>query len=700
MPQITENYEQTIKPMHFMMLKNSLFYDFKVNKIGHGFVDVKPDFANSVTNPKCLIEYHLNLIDKNQRNDYYNTKNLLYLLEEINQFSSDQVGKDEFFVKLFQKILFEHPEKFDGKQELKLPRKHFWIGIMMIYFGFIVKFQHIKAGSKGNKTKKFFISLYSISDPDKKLLNFEGNFIPFLNLLSLIISKQKDTFIKEFPLDIQEMEKSYNDFYKLPGGYDKAHQANDENEIFHFYEKYSTNFCFIFLYAAIKTDQKNIVKLIFDYNNFLISCPEFPSNMKVGDIHHYTVKMFLENKYELGREKLPKNWIPHEVMEDYLDSRITCHQNFYKINCQFMLPYYNHDQNPEKIDDGIMMNEDYGTMDYILNDYELKSLVTHPVMEMIIRTKIEKYDRLFFWNLVIFVFTYIGPTFYLVFLLHSYNKSAWEDGDEPENTYNNTLIIESIKNFTENFNNETTTNFIYKIDKDKRFILLIFISILRTIPISIREKIQYSYVNRDNYIRKISNIIELGLIILPFIFSMLTWLFLYNKDSYCIFVTLVVIEGINVLLMIIATAILYPVLRFAIYMKCFLTVFTTYMMIFMLFLPLFFGCVAMAFIIFDKKLGGKINEFHGFGNASTKYIIMYAGELDIDSEKLSGFIQVIAITMIIILIINKVNLIISIVVNDVQKVMDQAKEFSLRLYGKKYVELSKKIRIFYATKIE
>ena len=123
-------------------------------------------------------------------------------------------------------------------------------------------------------------------------------------------------------------------------------------------------------------------------------------------------------------------------------------------------------------------------------------------------------------------------------------------------------------------------------------------------------------------------------------------------------------------------------------MKCFQTVFGTYLMIFFLFLPLFVGCAAMAFIVFDKNIGGKIEQFHTLGNASMKYIVMYSGEMSIEIEKISGFLQGVAITLMIILVINKANLILSIVVDDVKKIMDQAKEFSLRLYAEKYVEFA------------
>ena len=164
--------------------------------------------------------------------------------------------------------------------------------------------------------------------------------------------------------------------------------------------------------------------------------------------------------------------------------------------------------------------------------------------------------------------------------------------------------------------------------------------------------------------------------------------------------SIIAVEALNVLLMIIATVTLYPALKFSIYMKCFQTIFCTYLMAFMLFLPLFCGCIGLAYILFDQYAGGQIEEFQGIGNAATKYIIMYAGEINIDAGQLSGIIQVIAMTIIIILIINKANLILSVVINDVQKIMQKSKEYSLRLYAKRYVEFAEKIRVFYATEIE
>jgi len=708
---VPTEYEHIHQPLHYMMLKNSLFCDFKLkNKL----TEVSSENPENNNNVKCFIEYHLKLIDKNEKDDYDNTHNLLYLFEEMCHYRPEEMGKNQFFVELFQEILSEEPEIFDGEHELKLPRKHFWIGLMMIYWNYFVEFEPIDTDSNSNASKKYSIILRSVTKPDQDVIKLEGFYIPFLSILSMIIVKKEDKFIEEFPNEMMIMEKSYREIYKLENMYDARHQKEDETEIFNFYEKYSSNFSFILLYAAIKTNQKSIVKKVFEFNNFLISIPEFPANMKIEEIHHYTMLMFLENKYELGRGDLPKSWIPQKVMKKFLDSRITSIDNHYKVDCQFMLPYYSHDEKPEEINDALMMNEDYDTMSYILEDNNLRHLVTHPVMEVIIKTKLQKYDRILSWNLFLFVVTYLLPTIALVYLFHRNDEDP--QNDERNNCTNVTEIYENITNYlnmTEGFANITDESINMTAKKDstdssdnKPFInlehhwimILVFVRLIFLVP---REFMQYWYIDKSikKYFQKISNWIECGLIILPLILLGVAWQYINDKEPYQFFI-LVVIEALNVLLMIIATVSLYPAIKFSIYMKCLQTVFSTYLMTFFLFLPLFFGCVAMAFILFDKNLGGQIEDFHDLGNASTKYIIMYSGELNIDAKSISGIVQIIALTIMIILIINKANLILSIVVNDVQKVMDQSKEFTMRLYGKKYVEFAEKIRIFYAVQIE
>lgn len=711
MIRVSKEYEEIRTPKHYMMLKNSLYFDYTVEKTQLNTSKTcistesssSSNFENNTLNvlhestesiqcrpgsalsnvsrseniSRCLLEYHLCLIDENNRMDYENNKILLYLLEEMNQFCPKRMGKENFFEKICERIFNEKAEDFDGHHELKLPRKHFYIGLMMIYWNHCVDF-------KQNRPSIF----RRLSKPEDVIIKSGTESIPFFNLLSLILNKQEAEFIEKFPDEIEKMEKSFKHVYGLPQNYDRQN-VEEEEEIFHFYEKYSTNFCFILLYAAIKTNQKDVIRKIFEYNNFLICCPEFPENMKTEDIHYFTMNMFLESKYELGRDNIPRQWMPQNVFREYLDSRITCCNNFYKIDCNFMLPYYNHDTKLDKIDDGAIANEDFDTMEYIINDFDLAPLVTHPVMEMIIMTKVQKYDRIFFWNLVGFLMIYIMPTTCLVYLLHNYN------------IFDDLIARNKEQMVTGVYNSTKITDESCKEKQEFKLSIIILLNIIRLVFIIMRELMQMKYVDEgiESYFKKISNWLECFLIIFSFFsvtFSILFSIWRYNE----VFYILVVFEALNVILMIIVTTFLYPTLKFSIYMKCFQTVFGTYLTIFFLFLPLFVGCAAMAFIVFDKNVGGQIEDFYTFGNASMKYVVMYSGEMSIEIDKISGFLQGVAMTLIIILVINKANLILSIVVDDVKRIMEQAKEFSLKLYADKYVEFAKKIRIFYACKIE
>jgi len=669
---VSEEYKKIQQPLHFMMLKNSLFYDTSISRSIYKNVQVK-----------CFFEYQMDLIDRNFIEDHENLKNVLYLLEEIHQYCPDKNGRNNFFVELVKQIFSEKVEEFDKKNEPKMPKKHFYIGLMMIYWSYFINFEQIG--------EHFAIALHNKSTSEKDILKKSSKTIPFFEILSLIIRENEDKIIKGLSTFYENMENLYLSIYNIPSNY--TMDAENKEIIFHYYEKYSTNFSFIFLYAAIKTNQKKIMEAVFEYSNFLISCPTFPQNMKAEDIHSDTVAKFIENRYEIGRGDLPKHWISHKMANSFLDSRITCEDNFYKVDCRFMLPYYNYDKVNEKAGNDMILNEDYGTMEYILNDYNLKHLVSHPVMEMIIRAKISKYYRLFFWNLILFLTFYVFPTILLVAELHS-----------TKNSNNSTNLKENI---ADPGMNENSTQ---KVEDPSQspdiglaqlnYFRIILYTLVRVPILLCREIFQFLFRrNKLEYFKKKSNWMEMLLILLPVILVIPIYINWYELSTEA-FVAIAVIEIINIILMITATVSLYPVLQSLIYIKCFFKVFVTYLKVFGLLLPLFFACVAIVFILFDKKIGGEIQDFYSFLNTCIKYIIMYAGELNIETDQIKGILQVTAILVIIFLIINKGNLILSIVIDDVQKIMRQAKEISLRLYAEKYVEFAEEIRTFYACDIE
>ncbi|XP_070498398.1 uncharacterized protein [Chironomus tepperi] len=684
MIKVPENYKHVQKPLHCMMLKDALCYnDDEINR----------DYSN------CMIEYHLELINKDYKLDDDNCNNLMYILEEVHQYCPDRLGKNEYFQELLEKTLRKEPEVYDKKNELKRPTEHFYIGLFMIYWGYYVEYsesKHIAYPEElsNNGTSKYSSSqVYNLKLEHKSIetnlkFNMDTKFNPFLHLLSLIIQEKENEFLNDFPEYLEELETSYKEIYNLPSDYDRSHQHVDNENIFNYYEKYSTHFCFILAYAAIKTNQKAILEKIFEYINFLTLCPEFPPNMIPTQIHNDAVSLFLDNKYELGRQNLPKSWISENVLKDFLDSRISCQDDVYKIDCKFMLPYYNHEDKPNtKDDDPTMMNEDHETMEYIINDHNLESLVTHPVMEMIIMTKIQKYDRIFFWNLIGFFMFYILPTIGLVYIFHSNGNSSTNSTESVETT--------TVSQFDGGFNGtmdsmDTTQQF--------NFIWIYVFSAVRFLFLVPREIMQYFYIYGHDYFKKTSNWVEILLVIIQSI-HIVIFIVYQQFPLELLYFFLIFFEGLNVFFMIIASLSLYPSLKFSIYMKCFQTAFSSYMRVFFLFVPLFLGCASLAFILFDKSIGGQIEEFHSFGNASMKYIMMYSGELDISSDKITGVIQGAVLTLIIILIINKTNLILSIAVNDISNIMEDAKIFSLKLFAKKYVEFAKKMRNFYAVKI-
>jgi len=662
-PEIEKRKKSIQKLKHYMVLKNSLFYDY-----------------SRYDNQKCLIDFHFKLIEKNMKEDPYNLDNLFYMFEEIGFYSLEQEHENAFIKELFEEIMIEDPERYDGQKELKLPRKHFLIGIMMIYW---------KQEGK-HLIKKFDIgSQTSIDESDMSRRNL------YFGLLSLIMNKEDKSFLKEYKTELKKIESCFKFVYNLVSTYDSGHQKTDDDNIFHFYEKYSTNFNFVLLYAAIKTNQPRIVDEIFKYNNFLISCPTFPINMEPDEIHYHTAIKFLENRYELERNDIPDNWIRHHNFKKFLDSRISSQNDFYKIDCRFLLPYYNFEENKIidnhiESDDDLLLNEDYGSMEYILEHHGLKSLVTHPVMETIINLKIQKYDRILFWNFLGFVLFYIIPTIFLAYNLHSKVLLGGKNGTSiPEDETNKTLkMIGFPNNETSNSNDVISifTNYAWEH----------IINLIRLVYIFLREYFQYRVIYEKDYFKSKSNLVEIFLIILPIILSIFLEMFDYF-EYHELFVFVGVVEAVNILIMIVATALLYSTPKFSAHLRCYKKITLSYISVFLNFFPLFIGLAGLTLILFDSKVGGEESKiFQTLGGSLMKLIVMYSGEVGIEPDDIALFLQRVTIALIIIILINKANLIISIAVNDIQTLMQESRQLSLIDNADKYVAFAKKLRIYYA----
>ena len=164
-----------------------------------------------------------------------------------------------------------------------------------------------------------------------------------------------------------------------------------------------------------------------------------------------------------------------------------------------------------------------------------------------------------------------------------------------------------------------------------------------------------------------------------------------------IFVFVGVVEATNILIMIVATALLYSTPKFSAHLRCYKKITLSYMSVFLNFFPLFIGLAGLTLILFDTKVGGNNTKmFQTLGGSLMKLIVMYSGEIGIEPDDIALFLQRITIALIIIILINKANLIISIAVNDIQTLMQESRQLSLIDNADKYVAFARKLRIYYA----
>lgn len=634
----------------YMMLKSSLLFDKK---------------------KQCLIEYHFELIKKNKSDDYANFGNLLYLFEELNQYSKRDFKTP--FLKIFKEVLQETPDNETDNWDPILPRKHCTIGLMMIYWNCYLEFNKIDGFRK--ETEKYQIILKKAENSEiVEHLADVSNIIPVFKILSDIIRRStsqelKKNFIQSYSDEISNIDKFMYKNYNISITYDL--EKTESNESFH--EKYSAWFSFLFLYAAIKTNQLDIVKKIFEYQNFLTLTPSFPVNMEISDIQKEVAILFLENRYELGRDVLPKQWITHDVLERFLESRISQEDTFYKIDCRFMLPYYNYGIKNEKKEEDAneCINDDYLTMEYILNDRNLRTLVTNPVMEIFIRVKMEKYIWVTLLNLFLFVAFYIIPTSILAYQLRAGNHKASNTVDGKDD-----LKID--------------VNYICALGCIS--VCFIYLGVKAAFRIKMIEGLEWS-----NYWKKQFDATALFGLLVIILILFLGYIFTTSNGLYT---AIVIFNTLNIISAAIVTVSLMPVLKFVIFIKCFIQVLMTYWNVFFIFFPLIIGSAVIVFTFFDKNLGGNIEIFEQLETTIVRYMFMYFGDIGIDINKYSKILQIFTIIVIIVFLINISNLIMSIVINDTREMINQSKRYNLELNAKKYVRFAKNIRFFYVMKIE
>lgn len=271
---------------------------------------------------------------------HYNSFNCVLLFEEIKRYNQMGLEFDNFAEKILSLQL-------DPKFPQKLVEYHMLLGFMMIY-----------------------CPKLDMKAPD----------MPHFNFLQRIIKKESP-----LSLDIVEISNSLSQIYS-----DKYH------------EKVVVEFLYLFLCAAIVFENEGVINQIFKVEDFNMVMPTFPNTWK-NSVTELVFFKFLKCRYEIGRDVLPRSWVTAESCLKYLQSTITVVQDYFKIDTNLMLPFYNQNKTyslQDKFDD-LVYNEDYDTSDFFCKN--IPEVLDHPTVQLFTQLKLLKYRMIAYLNVFILV---------------------------------------------------------------------------------------------------------------------------------------------------------------------------------------------------------------------------------------------------------------------------------------------------------
>ncbi|KAL7026859.1 hypothetical protein ACKWTF_005204 [Chironomus riparius] len=356
------------RPKYYMVMQNSQIYSLTEKSLLEYQIDIFLGMEE--------LELGVDLFVRN-----------IYLLEEIG--TIDEIQSDEvidYFLKLMEKTDQYAHELFEIDDLL---------GIMIIYWTpYKGQYEYYK----------------------QKMIQINS----FFDILFMTIEKKYDEFLDSFSSKFDELEDVYETRYDV-----SVTQRDTED---HLYELYSSNFMFILFLAAIRTNQHKLIDFIFKNDWFVTINFGFPENVKTSEIHYYAALNLLKHRHELGRANIPEDWLTHEVLDDFLDSRISYRDKDYiEIDCTSLLHAESQKikvRGPTDVTDKLLMLEDTMSLSYIRDHENLKNLIAHPVIETYINLKSHKYQRIFVYNFWAFVLLYIMPFIALISHNHGVNSDS------------------------------------------------------------------------------------------------------------------------------------------------------------------------------------------------------------------------------------------------------------------------------------
>ncbi|CAO1409106.1 unnamed protein product [Diamesa tonsa] len=224
---------------------------------------------------------------------------------------------------------------------------------------------------------------------------------PYYNLIATLKERHEYEFEEQFPKYLEAMKLKYGEWH--------------ENKV--------RRDCNSLLTFALNNNHKRAI-------NTILSCPIVDPNKvsiksdkssSANENVHYTMRKLLERGYYVGNneeKRVNADWINTQVFEDFLDSRIT-EDGLHRIQID-----YNFLIDPEirdikitgdQVTNGkLMFSHGMKSLESIISNDRIKSLITHPVLSIFINLKAKKFRLLFNLNFFIFIFFYMIPFFLLV----------------------------------------------------------------------------------------------------------------------------------------------------------------------------------------------------------------------------------------------------------------------------------------------
>ncbi|KAL7026857.1 hypothetical protein ACKWTF_005202 [Chironomus riparius] len=233
---------------------------------------------------------------------------------------------------------------------------------------------------------------------------------PYFDLLFMILEEKSNEFVHEYLNKISDLEKTFTARYSIV---DFKQHSN---------ESFASKFIAILLLAAIRTKQHKVIDCILANSSLSMSQFIFTKNMKVDQIHNYAALTLIKQNCQLGGNDFPKDWLTHDVLVKFLDSRISYHDNeLIEIDCSFMSRIERQKikvVSRADITDDLLIKEDKNSFKYLDENEIDKNILTHPVIKTIVAIKRQKYNSIYMYNFWTFQILFFFP--FLWQLQHHY----------------------------------------------------------------------------------------------------------------------------------------------------------------------------------------------------------------------------------------------------------------------------------------